>query len=157
MAAEFLNVPEVVDVEDWGCGMGHFRPYLAAHQRWIGVDGSEWSQATKIVDLTNYQSAVDGIHMRGVIEHNLEWQAILEAAMDSFTKRAVLTVYEPFVDEYSIIRTGQWIVQRFTRVQIEAVIPVSGGDPEFFQSSQVRTAARPKGLPGEETLYCLTR
>lgn len=152
VAARFLDVPEVVDVEDWGGGLGHFRPYLAPHQRYIGVDGSEWSMADKIVDLLDYESAVDAVHTRGVFEHNLSWASILEAALDSFTQRAVLTFYEPFVDEYSITRADPFIVQRFTQEQVEKVIR-SGYDGPLV----IFRTSRPKGLPGDETLYCLDR
>ena len=149
LAAEFLDAPDVEVVEDWGCGVGHFAPFLAPRQTCIGVDGSQHSAASRIVDLEHYRSGVDAVHMRGVIEHNPGWRTILLNAIASFTKRAVLTVYEPFVEEYYITRPGKWVVQRFTREQIEGAF-------EGLTWTELR-APRPKGLPGEETLFCFER
>ena len=77
-AAAFLNRPEILRVEDWGCGHRAFREYLGAHQEYIGVDGSSESEASRIVDLTQYVSRDgDGLFMRGVLEHNQAWGDIL--------------------------------------------------------------------------------
>lgn len=104
MGARFLNTPDVIDVEDWGCGWGAFKNHLAPHQRYTGIDGSETPYATRTADLEEYTSRVDGIFLRGVLEHNPGWERILENALGSFTKRMVLVLFTPFGDETRILR-----------------------------------------------------
>lgn len=103
LAAAYLDEPSVTTVEDWGCGCGHFRPYLAEHQTWIGVDGCGVSAALVIADLTKYRSDPDAVHMRGVIEHNDEWQAVLDNFLSSFKRLGVLTIFLPWAE-----RTVRW-------------------------------------------------
>ncbi len=102
-AAAFLNHETICDVEDWGCGHGGFKSYLAHHQNYIGIDGSETQFADKIVDLETYRSSVDAIHLRHVLEHNPEWNKILENAIASFNKRMVVTLFTPFADKTKVI------------------------------------------------------
>ncbi|MGY8654528.1 MAG: methyltransferase domain-containing protein [Verrucomicrobiia bacterium] len=96
MAAAFLNQPDIVTVEDWGCGYGGFKAHLADHQTYIGVDGSKTQAATKIVDLEKYTSTPDAVHLRHVLEHNPNWEPILVNALKSFQERMVLTLFTPF-------------------------------------------------------------
>ena len=103
-AGQFLNQHDIVSVEDWGCGFGGFQEYIGSHQNYIGLDGSQTQYAAKIVDLENYMSSVDAIHMRHVLEHNPAWLAILKNAVNSFKKRMVLTIFTPFQAETSILR-----------------------------------------------------
>lgn len=104
LGGAFLDVPEVRIVEDWGCGLGGFKPHLRADQTYIGVDGSETPYADKIVDLVDYTSVVDGIFMRGVIEHNPSWDKILKNALASFRHRMVLVLFTPFARRTKVIR-----------------------------------------------------
>lgn len=91
IAAEFLKDCEVV--EDWGVGAGGFLNHLPTA---IGVDGSNTPFATKkYIDLCNYITECDGIHLRHVLEHNYEWHKILHNAMKSATKKICITFFIP--------------------------------------------------------------
>jgi hypothetical protein len=94
MAAAFLAGCE--EVEDWGCGRGGFRRFCPG--RYIGVDGSKTPYASRIVELGTYQSSVDGVLLRHVLEHNYNWPAILEAAVKSFRRRLCVVLFTPFAD-----------------------------------------------------------
>jgi hypothetical protein len=74
IGAKFLEDCEVV--EDWGCGLGWFSKFRP--NGYFGVDGSDSPFASKIVDLEEYTSFVDGIFMRHVLEHNYR-------AMENYT------------------------------------------------------------------------
>jgi hypothetical protein len=104
LAAKFLNMPEIVTVEDWGCGFGGFRRFLAKHQEYVGVDGSESPGATVNADLTQYRSEPDGLLLRHVLEHNPDWSLILDNALASFERRMVLIIFTPFLPETKEIR-----------------------------------------------------
>ncbi len=103
IAGNWLNILSIKTVEDWGCGYGGFKNYLGSHQTYIGIDGSRSRFADKIEDLTIYQSKVDGIHMRHVLEHNPEWRDILINFLNSFTQRAVLTLFTPLAAQETVI------------------------------------------------------
>lgn len=81
-------------VEDWGSGKGYFK-YLYGPENCIGVDGTETPFTDVVVDLREYRSSVPGIHMRHVIEHNLDWDEILRNAAASFEEKMVLTIFTP--------------------------------------------------------------
>jgi hypothetical protein len=84
-------------VEDWGCGSGWLRRYVDS-ARYRGVDGSLTPFADVIADLTNYRSSADGVFLRHVIEHNLEWERILQNAVLSFERKLVLILFTPLDD-----------------------------------------------------------
>src|SRR5436190_20051954 len=95
MGADFLaDMPEV---EDWGCGTGGFKRLY--NGKYIGLDGSKNPFVDKVVDLREYRSNVDGIFMRHVLEHNYDWQAVLENAVASFKKKFYLAIFTPFMDK----------------------------------------------------------
>jgi hypothetical protein len=94
MAAAFMV--DVGTVEDWGCGAGGFKRFYRGN--YIGVDGSKTPIADKVVDLCMYTSSVDGIVMRHVLEHNYDWDKILDNAIASFRKKLCLILFTPFVD-----------------------------------------------------------
>ncbi len=85
-------------VEDWGCGYGWFRrtlrDYSSATCRNLDGSASEFTDA--VVDLRVYRSTVEGIFLRGVLEHNHDWQPILRHALASFTHRMMLVCFTPF-------------------------------------------------------------
>src|SRR5262249_20306723 len=54
--------------------------------------------ADKIADLVRYRSAPEGILIRHVLEHNFEWQSILQNAVDSFRKKMCLVIFTPFAE-----------------------------------------------------------
>jgi hypothetical protein len=97
LAGEWLNIPSITTVEDWGCGFGGFQQYVGAHQSYIGIDGSKSRFASTIADLSIYRSTADAIHIRHVLEHNPAWRDILRNVLASFTQRAVITLFTPLV------------------------------------------------------------
>ena len=103
MAARFLRNAQIHEIEDWGCGHGGFKDFIRKDQNYIGIDGSKSKYADKIVDLENYRSTVDAIHMRHVLEHNPKWELVLQNALLSFKKRMVLTLFTPLVEETIIL------------------------------------------------------
>lgn len=92
LAAEFLN--DVSEVEDWGCGLGGFRRFCKT--TYIGLDGSWAPNCDRIVDLVQYRSSADGILLRHVLEHNYEWRAILQNAVESFRSKMCVVIFTPF-------------------------------------------------------------
>jgi tetratricopeptide (TPR) repeat protein len=101
--AVFLNDSEIKIVEDWGCGFGGFKNYIANHQTYIGIDGSDTPFANHIVDLEEYKSKVDAVFMRHILEHNPNWERILKNAISSFEKKMVLILFTPFVEKTLVI------------------------------------------------------
>jgi hypothetical protein len=95
MASAFLV--DMDEVEDWGCGAGGFKRFCRA--RYVGVDGSKTPFADRIVDLCDYSSRVEGVLMRHVIEHNYQWEKILDGAVRSFTRKLCLILFTPFAEE----------------------------------------------------------
>jgi hypothetical protein len=96
-AAQFLSGCGLV--EDWGCGTGWARRYF---DRYRGIDGTA-GHADAVCDLRDYRSTADCIHIRHVLEHNVDWQLILDNAIHSFVRRLVVTVFTPFADRTQII------------------------------------------------------
>src|SRR5215831_14458352 len=96
LAALFLK--DCKEVEDWGCGFGTFSGFCLS-PTYIGLDGSDSPAAHAVVDLRKYTSAVEGILLRHVLEHNpTGWRQILANALGSFSKKMVLVIYTPFGD-----------------------------------------------------------
>jgi hypothetical protein len=100
----FLNEPDIVTVEDWGCGYGGVKLYLAPHQQYIGIDGSHSKFADKMADLETYRSSADAIFMRHVLDHNPQWSKVLDNALASFTKRMVLILFTPYQETTRMLR-----------------------------------------------------
>jgi hypothetical protein len=102
-AAEWLA--PCVSIEDWGGGLGWFRNFIAPNGTGTGtyrlVDGTANDYVHEVADLTSYRPVTkpEGILLRHVAEHNLQWRAIIDNLLASFTKRAVVVVYTPFTDE----------------------------------------------------------
>jgi hypothetical protein len=92
MAAAFFA--DVSEVEDWGCGAGGFKRFYRG--KYIGVDGSKTPFADKIVDLCKYESSVDGVLLRHVLEHNYGWEHVLDGALASFKRKLCLVLFTPF-------------------------------------------------------------
>jgi hypothetical protein len=102
LGARWLKDCEVV--EDWGCGAGWFKQFCKTI--YIGIDGSDTPFANKKADLVHYESSVDGIFMRHILEHNHEWRAVLENALRSFEKRMCLILFTPLTDKTTVIATN---------------------------------------------------
>lgn len=85
-------------IEDWGTGMGGFRPHmLAVNPNAVvrGIDGSVTPFADVVTDLVHYKSDVEAIFMRHVLEHDHQWSKILSNALESFQKQMVLILFTP--------------------------------------------------------------
>lgn len=78
-------------VEDWGCANGYAKRYCKSPQ-YIGIDGSENACSNETYDLRYYTSSAEGIFMRHVLEHNPDWELILNNALSSYTKRFALII-----------------------------------------------------------------
>lgn len=85
-------------IEDWGCGRCFFRECVKPVADYIGIDGSG-PCADLIADLREYRSAVPGLFMRHVLEHNYEWERVLANAVASFTQRMFLVIFTPVAEE----------------------------------------------------------
>ena len=82
-------------IEDWGCGRGLFQSLCRPGQcRNLDCSCTPW--ADEQVELVTYKSKVPGIMMRGVLEHNYEWEKVLSNALSSFTERMALILFTPF-------------------------------------------------------------
>lgn len=102
MGAEAFRRAGCHAVEDWGCGYGWFEVALgreAPQIAYTGVDGSNGPTRRVIDDLVTRTTSVDGIFMRAVLEHNYDWEALLDNALRSVTKTLVLALFTPFADK----------------------------------------------------------
>jgi len=144
VAAAWLDQPGILTVEDWGCGGGYFKPFLASHQTWIGVDACVESAALEIADLTRPRSrAVDGIHCRGVIEHCHAWDVVVDNVVRCFTKRAVLTLWLPFSEETTYNSTSSGVpVYRIKKEDLFNRFPSD-------VSTKITEVPRTKGIENE--------
>lgn len=86
-------------VEDWGCGPAYSKKYREGS--YIGIDGTE-GFCDKVADLRTYKSEVPGIFMRHVLDHNEQWQSILENAIESFQERMSLIFFTPWAEKTHI-------------------------------------------------------
>jgi GT2 family glycosyltransferase len=102
-AMDFLCGCDVV--EDWGCGTGFAQTYMKEGV-YIGVDGSRHDNVSVHTELALYTSKVEGILMRHLIEHNVDWRAILGNAVQSFTRKMVLILCTPFSEKTERIATN---------------------------------------------------
>jgi hypothetical protein len=85
-------------IEDWGAGRGYFISMCKPGQG-RGLDCSCTPWAEEQVDFVSYTSQVAGINMRGVLEHNYEWEKVLRNALKSFTQRMSLVLFTPFAEK----------------------------------------------------------
>lgn len=91
LASEFLK--DCSTVEDWGCGAGGFLRYRPDA---VGVDGSDTRFAQKkFINLREYTSDVEGVHIRHIFEHNYNWSDILHNALKSAKKKLAITLFIP--------------------------------------------------------------
>jgi len=96
---EFLKTCK--KVEDWGCGLGGFKRFIKLEDsiEYVGIDGSVTPWADVKADLVNYKSETEGIFMRHIIEHNFEWETLLQNAFRSFSKKMCLILFTPFTEK----------------------------------------------------------
>ena len=105
-----LEKEDIKDLEDWGCGNCVFKEYCKKLEniKYIGVDGSNTGYQDKVADLTNYKSDVDCIYIRHILEHNHEYEKILNNGLQSFKKVLILILFTPFSDdETKVINSGE--------------------------------------------------
>lgn len=78
-------------VEDWGCGTAWARQFFKNYK---GVD---WAPgfADIVADLRTHKTQTDGILLRHVLEHNYDWEKILQNALQS-SKKLCLIIFTPF-------------------------------------------------------------
>jgi len=98
MAEEWLRG---LYVEDWGCGYGWFRNVHVGGYR--GIDGTHSLWCDAVEDLTTYRSNVSGILLRHVLEHNHEWEKILDNAVASFVDKICIILFTPLTKETVVI------------------------------------------------------
>ena len=104
MAAEFLK--DCATVADWGCGWGGFKTHICSSQEYIGIDGSNSPYADVIADLEEYTVPTEGILLRHVLEHNLNYEKILANAVAACTRKLCVVISTPFnPDRVKIIQT----------------------------------------------------
>jgi len=95
-------------VEDWGCGKGYMRNFIAA-DRYIGIDGTASPFVDVIADLAdladdpNPDGQPEGVVMRHVIEHDLGWERILTNVSQAFLRRCAIAVFTPMAAETTVI------------------------------------------------------
>lgn len=87
-----------MDIEDWGAGLGYGRQFVTTAD-YTAIDSSPTSKpwVDVIENLEDRASSPDGIFMRHVLEHNANWEQVLENAVESFQKRMVLVMFTPFL------------------------------------------------------------
>jgi len=87
-------------VEDWGCALCYSRNYRNRHDKkgYRGIDGTP-GKADVVADLSLYRSLTDGLFMRHILEHNLDWRIILNNALMSFTSRMSLIMFLQLSDK----------------------------------------------------------
>ena len=95
-------------IEDWGAGTGYARRFVR-QSAYRAIDGSPSLEVDGVVDLRTYRSEAECILLRHVLEHNADWQRILENALRSFRRRMVLVVFTPFAAETQEIASWQGI------------------------------------------------
>ena len=84
-----------------GCGTGGFKLFFIKNNnlnRYINVDSSKTPFADIKTDILGYNSNIDGIFMRHVLEHNYEWKQLLENVCKSFTQKMCLVLFTHFSD-----------------------------------------------------------
>lgn len=94
-AASFLDVPGTV--EDWGCGRAYARQFFKT-AKYIGVDGTASRYCDEHDDLRLRVSSPDGILLRHVLEHNVCWQWILQAACRAARRKLCLVHFIAFAE-----------------------------------------------------------
>lgn len=101
-AAKLLDRDGIETIADWGCGHGRFQDYIINKHKYIGIDGSKTSPGASIVaDLRKSPVRLsDAIFMRGVLEHNDDWEQILDNFLNSFNKLAILVIWSPLVETH---------------------------------------------------------
>ena len=93
IACEMLDSHGVV--EDWGCGCAYAKRFFKLAS-YIGVDGSYSEHCDIVDDLRTRESNPDGILLRHILEHNIQWESLLVNAMNCTKSKLVIVFFLPF-------------------------------------------------------------
>ena len=150
MAAAFLT--GCAAVEDWGCGTGGFKRFCPGE--YIGLDGSQTPYASKVAELTTYQSDIDGILLRHVLEHNYNWPKILAGAVRSFRRKLCIILFTPFSDT-----TREIAHNRAKGIDVPDLTLAPGDIEAHFSglSWKLFRGIESKSQYGVEHVYCVWR
>ncbi len=118
-------------VEDWGGGPGYARRYFPNGYKL--VDGTAGYGADVVTDLTGYVSKCDSILMRHVLEHNVDWKLILENALVS-CKRLALVIFTPFANTTYVLTWNDNVVPRVPDISFKRS-DLTSMFPEFTEES----------------------
>ena len=90
-------------VEDWGAGAAYGRKFTPPGKTYVAVDGSPESapHVDHVSELHAWRIRMprtypDGIFIRHVLEHDLNWRQVLTDALSFFVRRMVLVTFTPF-------------------------------------------------------------
>ncbi len=110
-------------VEDWGCGTAFARS-LFCKSKYVGIDGSKSAFCDVVEDLSKRRSNPDGILLRHVLEHNLNWSPVLKNAFVCAKSRLVLNMFTPLIaqTEYAWDDNGFACI-KFARSDLLSCIP----------------------------------
>lgn len=141
------------EVEDWGCGTAYARKFCRT--KYIGIDGSGSKFIDKVEDLKEYASDVEGILLRHVLEHNIDWERVLENAIKSFHKKLVLVIFTPWQTKTKRLA---WNRKRSVCIVGAGSIPNIGFRKEdvtkFFEGMRCKEEALRTGTQyGIETIF----
>jgi hypothetical protein len=142
-------------LEDCGCGCAGMKPHVKVC-RYIGIDGSKNDFADRCdVDLREYRSNCDCLLLRGVLDHNEEWEKILVNALASFNKRMVVMIFHDLGAKTKVIL-------RHNDPKFPGVPDLQfclGDLMRHMQPYLVRIENIPacKGCPNNETLFYLEK
>lgn len=105
---------DCAEVSDWGGGSGFFRQFLPDAVRYRLVDGTLQADAQTIANLETFAEPAEGILIRHVLEHNVNWLDILQNAMRAFTKRLVVVTFTGPADATHVVKMKSgWPVHQF--------------------------------------------
>jgi len=85
-------------VQDWGAGTGWLRTFIPL-ERYLGIDGTASPFADVVADLRHLRTRTPGLFLRHVLEHNHDWEQVLDATQASFTERMALILFTPMSTE----------------------------------------------------------
>jgi hypothetical protein len=133
-------------VEDWGCGPAYSRKYRKGAYK--GIDGTD-GFCDLVAELTEYRSSTDGLFMRHVLEHNLEWKKVLENALASFQKRMSLIFFTPWADKTHVVH--EWESIPFISFRKQDILDMIGS----YVKKEIVVPFPKKGM--SDTVFCLEK
>jgi len=133
LAAEWLQ--GCATVADWGGGTGFFGTLLPPAVAYRVVDGTVQTTDQTLVNLAHFREPSDGILLRHVLDHNLDWRAILENALAACRRRLVVVTFTPDAPATTIAKhKSGWPILHFNPEDLRAVM-----GPAFVRDEAVQT------------------